>query len=83
MESITSETLGQKHIDLMTTETQLMVYKHEAQHPYATTSIAYKELAKIALELDKKVIKLGAIIEEMEGGFIWKQEATNLETHDN
>ena len=83
MESITSETLGQKHIDLMTTETQLMVYKHEAHHPYATTSIAYKELAKRALELDKKVIKLGAIIEEMEGGFIWPLEATKLETHDN
>jgi len=56
----------------MTTETQLLIYKHEDQHPVATSSIAYKELAKLAVESEKKVIELAALIEEMQGGFMIK-----------
>ena len=56
----------------MTTETQLLIYKHEDQHPFATSSIAYKELAELAVQSEKKVIELSAIIEEMRGGFIIK-----------
>jgi len=70
MVNITSVTIGQKHTDLMTTETQLLVYKHEANHPFATSSIAYKELAKHAVETEKKLIKLNCVLEEMQGGFI-------------
>lgn len=56
----------------MTTETQLLIYKHEDQHPFATSSIAYKELAKLAIESEKKVNELSTMIEEMRGGFIIK-----------
>lgn len=56
----------------MTTETQLLIYKHEDQHPVATSSLAYKELSKRALELEETVIKLASIIEEMETGFFVK-----------
>ena len=54
----------------MTTETQLILYRHERDHPYAVSSIAYKELAARANELERELAENARIISEMEKGFI-------------
>jgi len=52
------------------TKLQLMLYNHDEHHPYATQSVAYQELAKIAKELERELDENARIIAEMEKGFI-------------
>ena len=47
-----------------------MLKKHGKEHQYATSSIAYQELAKLANELERELAENARIISEMETGFI-------------
>ena len=47
-----------------------MIYRHEKEHPYAVSSIAYQELATRAKELERELAENARIIAEMETGFI-------------
>ena len=44
------------------TKLQLMLYNHDEHHPYATQSVAYQELAKIAKELERELDENARII---------------------
>ena len=59
----------------MTTETQIMLYRHEKDYPVATSSLAYQELAKRANELERQLAEQSRLVAEMESGFII--QATN------
>ena len=61
----------------MTTETQIMLYRHEKDHPVATSSLAYQELSKRANELERQLAEQSRLVAEMESGFII--QATNYQ----
>ena len=63
-----------------TTETQMLIYKHEELHPLATSSIAYKEIAKRAMQTEKELHEAKQTISEMKKGFIIK--SINAATHE-
>lgn len=52
------------------TDLQLMLYSHDESHPYATQSIAYQELAKLAKKLERELAEQTRLVSEMEKGFI-------------
>jgi hypothetical protein len=47
-----------------------MLYTHDEHHPYATQSIAYQELAKLAKEIERELAETNRLVAEMEQGFI-------------
>ena len=52
------------------TKLQIMLYTHDEHHPYATQSIAYQELAKLAKEIERELAETNRLVAEMEQGFI-------------